>query len=147
MNRVEAGEVVMVNIVGRSLDAPQVQFLRDNRIRAVVLFRENLGSEGEVRALTRALHDVLGPRALIAIDQEGGAVIRATFLPQAPSAMALGAADDAERARRVGAAVARGVRSAGFNWNFAPVLDVNNDPANPVIGERNGLALEQPGIA
>jgi len=137
MNRVEAGEVVMVNIVGRSLDAPQVQFLRDNRIRAVVLFRENLGSEGEVRALTRALHDVLGPRALIAIDQEGGAVIRATFLPQAPSAMALGAADDAERARRVGAAVARGVRSAGFNWNFAPVLDVNNDPANPVIGERS----------
>ncbi|MFX8239197.1 glycoside hydrolase family 3 N-terminal domain-containing protein, partial [Acinetobacter baumannii] len=37
----------------------------------------------------------------------------------------------------VGAAVARGLKSLGINWNFAPVLDVNNNPANPVIGERS----------
>ena len=40
---------------------------------------------------------VLGPDALIGIDQEGGAVVRVTFLPQPPSAMALGASGDAER--------------------------------------------------
>ncbi|RZL39524.1 MAG: beta-N-acetylhexosaminidase, partial [Rubrivivax sp.] len=75
--------------------------------------------------------------ALIGIDQEGGAVVRVTFLPQPPSAMALGAAGDADRAEAVGAAVARGLKSLGINWNFAPVLDVNNNPANPVIGERS----------
>jgi beta-N-acetylhexosaminidase len=51
--------------------------------------------------------------------------------------MALGAAGDASLAREVGAAVARAVKSMGFNWNFAPVLDLNNNPLNPVIAERS----------
>lgn len=131
------GELVMVGIRGRVLDAAQAAFLREQRVRAVVLFRDNLGNESEVHALTAALRDALGPRALIAIDQEGGSVTRATFLPQAPSAMALGAANDSSLAQDVGAAVARGVRSLGINWNFAPVADVNNNPANPVIAERS----------
>ncbi|MEP6997659.1 MAG: beta-N-acetylhexosaminidase [Betaproteobacteria bacterium] len=131
------GELVMVGIQGKVLDASQAAFLRRNRIRAVVLFRGNLGSEAEVRTLTAALRNTLGPRALIGIDQEGGAVVRATFLPPPPAAMALGAAGSAVLAEDVGAAVARGVRSLGFNWNFAPVLDVNNNPANPVIAERS----------
>ena len=58
---------------------------RDPNIRAIVLFRENLGTEGEVRALTADLREVMGSRALIGIDQEGGAVVRATFLPQPPA--------------------------------------------------------------
>jgi len=131
------GELLMVGVRGKSLDAGQAAFLRRNRIRAVVLFRDNIGDEDELRALTRELLAVLGPRALIAVDQEGGAVVRVTFLPQPPAAMALGAAGDAQLAHDVGAAVAQGLRSLGFNWNFAPVLDVNNNPLNPVIAERS----------
>jgi beta-N-acetylhexosaminidase len=51
--------------------------------------------------------------------------------------MSLGATGDPKLAREVGAAVARAVRSLGFNWNFAPVLDLNNNPLNPVIAERS----------
>ena len=131
------GELVMVGITGKVLGAAQAAFLRKHRIRAAVLFRSNLGSEDEVRALTADLRKALGPRALIGLDQEGGAVFRAAFLPHAPSAMALGAAGDTALARQVGAAVARGVKSLGFNWNFAPVVDVNNNPANPVIAVRS----------
>src|SRR5258706_479014 len=131
------GELLMVGIRGKTLDADQARFLRRNRIRAVVLFRDNIGDEQETGALVRDLIGVLGARALIALDQEGGAVVRVTFLPQPPAAMALGAAGDETIARDVGAAVARGLRSLGFNWNFAPVLDVNNNPENPVIGERS----------
>jgi len=127
----------MVNIQGTSLDAAQAAFLREQHIRAVCLFRGNLGSEAQVRKLTGDLRDVMGAGALIGIDQEGGSVVRATFLPQPPAAMALGAADDAVLAEAVGEAVGRGVRSLGFNWDFAPVLDVNNNPANPVIAERS----------
>jgi beta-N-acetylhexosaminidase len=133
----------MVGIRGKSLDAGQTAFLRRNRIRAVVLFRDNLGDEGDVSGLIRDLHSALGPHALVGIDQEGGAVVRATFLPQAPSAMALGAAGDERLAYDVGAAVARGLRNVGFNWNFAPVVDVNNNPLNPVIGERSFSADPQ----
>jgi beta-N-acetylhexosaminidase len=131
------GHLVMVDIPGTSLDPATADFLRRHRVRAVCLFRRNLGSEDEVRRLTADLREVMGPHALIGIDQEGGSVVRATFLPQAPAAMALGAADDERLCEEVGAAVARGLRSLGINWNFAPVLDVNNNPANPVIAERS----------
>ena len=131
------GQLVMVGIRGKTLDDAQAAFLRRHHVRAVVLFRDNLGTEEDVRALTAELREVMGARALIGVDQEGGAVVRATFLPQPPAAMALGAAGDASLAHDVGAAVARGIRSIGFNWNFAPVLDVNNNPENPVIAERS----------
>lgn len=137
MSIFDPGRLVMVDIPGKSLDAETAAFLREQKIRSVCLFRKNIGSESEVRALMADLIDVLGPEALIGIDQEGGAVVRVTFLPQPPSAMALGASGDADRAEAVGAAVARGLKSLGINWNFAPVLDVNNNPANPVIGERS----------
>jgi len=137
MTTFHPGQLVMVDVEGTSLDARQSAFLRDNHIRAVCLFRANLGTEAQVRRLTADLRDAMGDKALIGLDQEGGSVVRATFLPQPPAAMALGAAGDATLAEEVGAAVARGVRSLGFNWNFAPVLDVNNNPANPVIAERS----------
>ena len=137
MSTFDPGRLVMVDIPGQSLDVETAAFLREQKIRSVCLFRKNIGSESEVRALMRDLIEVLGPEALIGIDQEGGAVVRVTFLPQPPSAMALGASGDAGRAEAVGAAVARGLKSLGINWNFAPVLDVNNNPANPVIGERS----------
>jgi beta-N-acetylhexosaminidase len=91
----------------------------------------------QLARLTAELRAVMGPDALIAIDQEGGAVVRSTWVPSPPSAMALGAADDTALANEVGAAVARAVRALGFNWNFAPVLDLNNNPNNPVIAERS----------
>ncbi|MDN3919728.1 beta-N-acetylhexosaminidase [Roseateles violae] len=131
------GQLVMVDIPGKRLDAETAAFLREHQIRAVCLFRKNLGSEDEIRRLTADLRAVMGEQALIGIDQEGGSVIRATSLPQAPAAMALGAVGDEALAEEVGAAVARGLRHLGINWNFAPVLDVNNNPANPVIGERS----------
>ena len=131
------GHLVMVDIPGKTLTPEGAGFLRRHHIRAVCLFRKNLGTEAEVRRLTADLREVLGPDALIGMDQEGGSVVRATFLPQPPAAMALGAADDESQAEAIGAAVARGLRAIGVNWNFAPVLDVNNNPANPVIAERS----------
>src|SRR6266404_4142367 len=107
------GQLVMVGMRGKALDVTQAAFLRRHRVRAIVLFRKNLGTEEEVRTLTADLRAAMGPAALIGIDQEGGAVVRATFLPQPPSAMALGAAGDASLAHDVGAAVARGIRSVG----------------------------------
>jgi beta-N-acetylhexosaminidase len=132
-----AGQLVMVNLQGKALLSEEAAFLREHRIRAVCLFRWNLGTEAEVRRLTAELREIMGPKALIAVDQEGGSLVRATFLPQPPGAMALGAIGDAALAESVGAAVSRGLRSVGINWNFAPVLDVNNNPANPVIAERS----------
>jgi len=132
-----AGQLIMIRFPGTTLDDATAAFLRDHRVRGVCLFRQNMRDAAQLAKLTADLRAVMGPDALIAIDQEGGAVVRATWVPAPPAAMALGAANAPALARDVGAAVARAVRSLGFNWNFAPVLDLNNNPDNPVIAERS----------
>jgi len=132
-----AGQLIMIRLTGTELDAASAHFIRANSIRAVCLFRQNMVDHEQLARLTSDLRAVMGPQALIAIDQEGGAVARANWVPAPPAAMALGAAADADLARRVGAAVARAIKALGFNWNFAPVLDLNNNPRNPVIAERS----------
>jgi beta-N-acetylhexosaminidase len=132
-----AGQLIMVRFPGTELDAATAAFLRANSVRGVCLFRGNMVDAAQLSRLTAELRAIIGPQALIAIDQEGGAVVRSTWVPAPPAAMALGAADDLALARDVGAAVARAVRAMGFNWNFAPVLDLNNNPDNPVIAERS----------
>jgi beta-N-acetylhexosaminidase len=132
-----AGQLIMVRFPGTELDAGTAAFLRTNRIRGVCLFRANMLDATQLARLTSDLRAVIGPDALIAIDQEGGAVVRSTWVPAPPAAMGLGAAADVQLARDVGGAVGRAVKALGFNWNFAPVLDLNNNPDNPVIAERS----------
>jgi beta-N-acetylhexosaminidase len=132
-----AGQLIMIRFPGTVLDAATADFLKANSIRAVCLFRGNMTDSEQLGKLTADLRAVMGPESLIAIDQEGGAVVRSTWVPAPPAAMGLGAADDTDLAYRTGAAVARAVKSLGFNWNFAPVLDLNNNPHNPVIAERS----------
>jgi beta-N-acetylhexosaminidase len=132
-----AGQLIMIRFPGTVLDAATADFIRTNTIRGVCLFRGNMTDSEQLAKLTADLRAVMGPEALIAIDQEGGAVVRSTWVPAPPAAMGLGAADDTDLAYRTGAAVARAVKSLGFNWNFAPVLDLNNNPHNPVIAERS----------
>ncbi|GGL73629.1 hypothetical protein GCM10010840_09620 [Deinococcus aerolatus] len=130
------GAFVMVDIPGPALDADTAAHLRRYGVRSVCLFGKNIESPGQLARLCADLREVLGDDALIALDHEGGAILRPDFWPFAPSAMALGAADDTALTREVSAALARQLRGVGINWNFAPVLDVNVSPANPVIGER-----------
>ncbi|MFL6659534.1 MAG: beta-N-acetylhexosaminidase [Massilia sp.] len=132
-----AGQLIMIRFPGTELDAATADFLRTNSVRGVCLFRGNMVNSEQLTRLTSDLRAVMGPNALIAIDQEGGAVVRSTWVPAPPAAMGLGAADDVQLASSIGAAVARAVKALGFNWNFAPVLDLNNNPHNPVIAERS----------
>jgi beta-N-acetylhexosaminidase len=136
-NRRIAGQLIMIRFPGTVLDAATAEFLKANSIRAVCLFRGNMTDSEQLSKLTADLRAVMGPESLIGIDQEGGAVVRSTWVPAPPAAMGLGAANDTDLAYRTGAAVARAVKALGFNWNFAPVLDLNNNPHNPVIAERS----------
>ena len=74
---------------------------------------------------------------LIAIDQEGGRVTRLGHGTQMPGNMALGAANDVSLTAAAAAIIGEEIMSMGINFNFAPVLDVNSNPANPVIGTRS----------
>jgi len=90
----------------------------------------------QVRDLNRELASLVSPHspALISIDQEGGRVqrVRAT---EWPAMRTVGNANmDTEK---VAHALGTELRAMGFNLNFAPVADVDSNPANPVIGDRS----------
>src|SRR6185369_7476325 len=98
----------------------------------------NVGTPRELERLTRDLRRVLGPGALVAVDQEGGRVarLREPFTGWPPMRQ-FGGARDAGLAREIGRVLGRELAAAGFNVDFAPVLDVDSNPANPVIGDRS----------
>ena len=131
------GQLVMVDIPDTRLSSETKAHLERYKPGGIILFRKNLVSLEQGKALILELKALLGENLLLAIDMEGGGVWRTNFLPYAPSAMSLGAANDPALAREIGALVGRGLRALGVNWNFAPVLDVNNNPSNPVISDRS----------
>ena len=108
----------------------------------VVFFAQNAG---ETEALTRLVDAMQranargGNRAqlLTAIDQEGGGVTRLGQGTAFPGNMALGAVNDTEATRAAARTIGAELAALGLNFNFAPVVDVNNNPANPVIGTRS----------
>lgn len=132
-----AGPLVMIDLPGPTLDARTLDLIRRHRVRAVVLLQRNLIDRTQAKQLIGELRRRMGAGAIIAIDQEGGSVVRTRDFPFPPSAMSLGASNDPDLAFRVGAATGRALASLGINWNFAPVLDVNSNPLNPVIGDRS----------
>ncbi len=113
-------------------------------IGGVVFFARNVQSPQQAAELTNKLQQTAiengNPGLFIAIDQEGGRVARLTEdtgFTEFPSAMAIGATADPENAYRMASAMAAEMRAVGINVDFAPDLDVNNNPANPVIGTRS----------
>lgn len=128
--------LLMIDLKQPRLTPDERAFLGERRVGGVCLFARNVEDRVQLGELTAELRALLGPDVLIAVDQEGGAVVRVRDVPYPPSMMALGAADDLGLTRKMGAMSARGLRAVGVNVNFAPVADVNHNPRNPVIAER-----------
>ena len=123
----------------------------------VILFANNVQAKRQKFALTYALQESAlrnsagtpagGIPLLLGIDQEGGIVYRLGSGCAMPGNMAVGATRSAEVARGCGEVMGRELAALGINVDFAPVVDVNNNPNNPVIGlrsfsDRAGLVAE-----
>ncbi len=142
------GQMIMTGFRGLALekDNPIVADIVELRIGGVVLFDydvptrspvRNVESPSQLRALTAALRRTAPSPLLIAVDQEGGSVARLkerAGFPPAPSAHDLGARKDLSRTKKTAEATAAALAAAGINLNFAPVVDLDVNPANPIIG-------------
>ena len=130
------GSLLFVGIPGPTLEPATRLTLEALHAGAVILFRRNVGTPAAVAALTAQLH-ALPSRPLVAIDHEGGRVMRlGPPFTQFPPAAAIGRTGEALVAYRVGRAMALELTSVGIDMSFAPVLDVHSNPANPIIGDR-----------
>ena len=131
----------MVDFTGLE-PSPDVERLIRDGVGGIVLFDKNIAEPVQIATLTNALQRLAGeagqPPLLISMDQEGGPVVRlragATHFP---SAMAFGAAGSEALVAAAAGITARELRAVGVQLNFAPVLDVNTNPRNPVIGVRS----------
>ncbi|MDF2535049.1 MAG: hypothetical protein K0R18_1208 [Bacillales bacterium] len=119
--------------------------IKQYHLGGVILFAENVvGTEQTVRLTDGLQNSVAGLQdsrvkipLLLSIDQEGGSIIRLATGTNMPGNMALGATNDPNQAFCSGKVIGEELNSLGINLNFAPVLDVNVNPFNPVIGVRS----------
>ncbi|MBS7430231.1 beta-N-acetylhexosaminidase [Virgibacillus sp. 19R1-5] len=136
------GQLLMVGFNGTHLSSEIIELISEKKIGSVILFSRNIRSEGQIKSLTSAIQNIAQDSChyhpiLIATDQENGVVSRLQHLTPLPGNMALGAVNDLNITRKVSLATANALRQVGINMNLAPVLDVNNNPSNPVIGTRS----------
>ncbi|MEU4717216.1 glycoside hydrolase family 3 N-terminal domain-containing protein, partial [Micromonospora purpureochromogenes] len=105
---------------------------------SVVLFARNVVDPGQLAALTATLR-AERPDVLVAIDEEAGDVTRieSALGSSRPGNFALGAVDDPALTEEVARDLGADLAALGVTLNYAPDADVNNNPANPVIGVRS----------
>ncbi len=136
----KVGQLMMVGFAGTEVDADVEALLKGMHVGGVCLFKRNIVSAAQVAqlndAILRTMAGELPP--FLAVDQEGGNVVRidrgAVVLP---GNMALGATRSRALAYEAGKSQGESLKRLGFNMNLAPVLDVNVNPKNPVIGIRS----------
>lgn len=105
---------------------------------SVLLFARNIRDPGQTAALTARLR-AHNPGVIVATDEEGGDVTRleAATGSSYPGNLALGAVDDARLTRDVAYSLGRRLAAVGIGLDYAPCVDVNSNPDNPVIGVRS----------
>jgi beta-N-acetylhexosaminidase len=139
-----AGQLLVVGFAGHDLPAPLARALERGERAGVVIFRRNVASGEDGLRRLQALCAEVAERCppalppLLGIDEEGGRVARlhspALVMPPMRRLAAMGGAP---LVRRVASTVGRELRCLGLSLVFAPVVDVDTNPDNPVIGDRS----------
>ena len=147
-----AGACIMTGIRGASLDDPNcradVDLLKARHVKGVILFSthlptggmRNIVSENQIQQFTQDLRNELGSDLLIGIDQEGGSVNRLEIFQDAGvssmlSAKMQGSMGKAQIHATI-STVARSLAASGINLVFAPCVDLEINPNNPIIAQK-----------
>ncbi|MDR3139523.1 MAG: glycosyl hydrolase family 3, partial [Treponema sp.] len=138
----KTGQRFALGFAGKTLPPEFRRLVKEYKAGNVILFRENLESASQARRLTDEIRALIGEETgfppFIALDQEGGVVTRLPGdMVNVPGAMALAAAGDSRAVYEAARITAGELERIGVNLNLAPVLDVNSNPDNPVIGVRS----------
>ena len=138
----KVGQMITAGFPGTILTPEVVAMITHCHLGGVMLSGANIKNPGQVADLNDAIQRVAIADAslplFITVDQEGGTVNRLRYPATVmPSAMALGATRSIADVEECTRAAATEMRAVGINVNFAPVLDVNSEPTNPVIGVRS----------
>ncbi len=138
----QIGQRLIIGFNGTTVSEELIQAVKEYKIANIILFSRNIIDSDQLKTLCADIQKLVrsetGHSALIAIDQEGGIVTRlSNDCVNIPGAMALASTGDTDNAYRAGVITGKQLKSLGININFAPCVDVNSNPKNPVIGVRS----------
>ena len=138
-----AGQAMAIAFHGSSVTSAAEEMIRTRGVGGVVLRAENAPNAAALARICADLQRIAAeakiPPLFLALDQEGGGIVRvASGMTVFTSQMGLAATPDPVAAvQRAVTITASELRAHGVNWNFAPVADVNSEPLNPIIGNRS----------
>lgn len=133
------GQLILVGFQGTYLTNQAKELIHTYKVGGFILFAQNMEDPAYAVQL---LNDIKIENkkndipVFLGVDQEGGRVTRLPGLSNLPTNAFIGAKDDEAFAYAYGQLLGRQLQAFGFQFNFAPVMDVNSNPDNPVIGDR-----------
>lgn len=139
--RQKIGQMLVFGWPSTEITPEVTELIEDYKISNVILFSHNIENAAQLRNLCAQLQGRIssnsGYPAFICIDQEGGMVARLTKdFTAIPGAMAISATQNPRNAYLCGKLTAEELRETGVNFDLAPVMDINSNENNPVIGVR-----------
>lgn len=138
----KVGQLFQVGFHSKTVDKKIKNLIKNYHVGGVIYFGRNLENLEQIKLLSKTLQNLAlssGAKMplFIAVDQEGGRLRRIKDLTYYPANAVFGAAGKEELIRKAAAVTAKELKNIGINVNLAPVLDVNNNPNNTVIGDRS----------
>ncbi|KGE17154.1 beta-N-acetylhexosaminidase [Paenibacillus wynnii] len=135
------GQMLLVGIEGTTLDESARRMISEDKVGGIILYADNISNLQGMVKLINNLKKINVENSIplfVSVDQEGGKVSR---MPKEfvsiPSNKKVGDTNNAKLAYTMGELLGRELTLTGFNMDFAPVLDINSNSQNPIIGDRS----------
>lgn len=135
------GQLIFSGVNGTEITDDTEEMISNYHIGGIILFGDNIESASQT---TQFLNDIKAANIsnpyplLLGVDEEGGEVTRMPDdVTSLPTNKAIGKLEDSDFSYKVGTLLGKQMNELGFNLDFSPVMDVNSNPDNPVIGNRS----------
>lgn len=134
------GQLVLVGMEGIKPNEATRTMIEEYHVGGFIFYKDNIQDANQALELFNGLKAANANKPVplfLSVDEEGGRVSRMPGeLDKLPNARKIGNTGSEELAGQIGGIIGRELTGFGLNLDFAPVLDVNSNPDNPVIGDR-----------
>lgn len=148
------GQMVIIGLDGYTMNGTTKKMIEDYHVGGFILFGENIKNSDQLITLVNSLKNTNLKSKLplfLSVDEEGGRVSRMPKeFKKLPTNKIIGKVNNEDFSYKIGNILGEEIKALGFNMDFAPVLDINSNPKNTVIGDRsfgtNSIIVSKLGI-
>lgn len=136
----KVGQMIFAGIKGTDITNETKKIISTHQVGGIILFKDNLKNANQSVSLLNAIKQENTNNKVplfLGVDEEGGRISRLPELTKLPTNEELGKRNDISLSYNIGKLLGKELSAFGFNLDFAPVLDINSNPDNPIIGDRS----------